>query len=180
MLGCAPLPESLRFRNGVAARYAYDGGLRAALLRCKFGPDPALAGPLGRALADDPSLAAAPDGAPWDGIVALPTHPRRRFARSFDHAAAITVHALRASRRRATRGVLVRLRCDRPQRELPASERRDNVRGTFAVPDPARVRGRRWLVVDDVTTTGATLEAATGALLDAGAAVALGLALLRA
>lgn len=167
-------------RAGIAARYAYEGGLRAALLRCKFGPDPALAGPLGRALADDPWLVAAPDGAPWDGVIALPTHPRRRFARGFDHARGITEHALRGTKRRPARGLLVRVRCDRPQSELPAAERSGNVRGAFAVLDAARVRGGRWLVVDDVTTTGATLEAATSALRAAGATLAAGLALLRA
>jgi predicted amidophosphoribosyltransferase len=179
-LGCAPLPDDLRMRDGIAARYAYDGGLRAALLRCKFGPEPALAGPLGRALAGDPWLVAAPDGGVWDGVIALPTHPRRRFARGFDHARGITQHALLVSNRRPARGVLVRVRCDRPQSELPAAERKGNVRGAFAVIDPTRVRGRRWLVVDDVTTTGATLEAATSALRAAGATVAAGLALLRA
>jgi ComF family protein len=179
-VGCAPLPAELRVKNGVAARYAYDGGLRAALLRCKFGPDPALAGPLGRALADDPWLHATPHGDPWDGIVALPTHRRRRFARGFDHARAITEHALSRLGARPTRGVLVRVRCDPPQSELPAPKRRANVRGSFAVPHPSRVNGGRWLVVDDVTTTGATLEAATAALRDAGASVVAGLALLRA
>lgn len=179
-IGCAPLPDELRVKHGIAARYAYDGGLRAALLKCKFGPDPALAGPLGRALADDPWLHATPQGDPWDGIVALPGHRRRRFARGFDHARAITEHALVRSRLRPIRGVLVRVRCDPPQSELPATKRRTNVHDAFAVPEPTRVRGGRWLVVDDVTTTGATLEAATAALSRAGASVVAGLALLRA
>ncbi len=179
-IGCVPLPDELRVKHGIAARYAYDGGLRAALLRCKFGPDPALAGPLGRALADDPWLSATPDGEPWDGIVALPTHRRRRFARGFDHARAITEHALARLGRRPRRGVLVRVRCDPPQSELPAAKRRANVRDAFTVTDPTRVHGGRWLVVDDVTTTGATLEAATAALRRAGARVVAGLALLRA
>jgi predicted amidophosphoribosyltransferase len=179
-IGCAPWPAEARVKDGIAARYPYDGGLRAALLRCKFGPDPALAGPLGRALADDPWLSAAPDGALWDGVLALPTHPRRRFARGFDHARAITEHALASIGRRPIRGVLVRVRCDRPQSELPAAERRMNVRGSFVLPDPARVKGGRWLVVDDVTTTGATLEAATAAMRAAGATLVAGLALMRA
>jgi len=179
-IGCAPWPGELRVKDGVAARYPYDGGLRAALLRCKFGPDPALAGPLGRALADDPWLHAAPDGSPWDGVIALPTHRRRRLARGFDHARAITEHALAVLEQRPTRGVLVRVRCDRPQSELPAALRLANVRGAFAVPEPARVKGRRWLVVDDVTTTGATLAAATAAVRAAGATLVAGLALMRA
>jgi predicted amidophosphoribosyltransferase len=179
-VGCALLPASMRVVNGVAARYPYDGGMRAALLRCKFGPEPALAGPLGRALADDPLLLAAPDGAPWDGVVALPSHRRRRLARGFDQARAIAEHALAPLGRRPLVGVLVRVRCDPPQSELPAARRRANVRGAFEIVRGARVAGRRFLVVDDVTTTGATLEAATAALSAAGASHACGLALMRA
>ncbi|HSE94698.1 MAG TPA: phosphoribosyltransferase family protein, partial [Methylomirabilota bacterium] len=65
---------------------------------------------------------------------------------------------------------LRRVRPTRPQTELDGAARRANVRGAFAVPRPARVTGRRLLLVDDVLTTGATLRAAATALRTAGAA----------
>ena len=51
---------------------------------------------------------------------------------------------------------------------MDRDERRRIVDGAFAA-DPARVEGRRILLVDDVVTTGATLDACATALLDAGA-----------
>jgi predicted amidophosphoribosyltransferase len=60
-----------------------------------------------------------------------------------------------------------------------AKARRRNVLGAFRVPEPVRVAGRRVLVVDDVLTTGATAEAASRALLRAGAAKVQILALAR-
>ena len=56
-----------------------------------------------------------------------------------------------------------------PQAGLRGAERRKNVKGAFAVPDPERVRGLRVLLVDDVLTTGATVDACARALKDAGA-----------
>ena len=74
---------------------------------------------------------------------------------------------------------LVRTRATRPQVKLTARERRANVRGAFACLDPAAVAGRRLLLVDDVMTTGATLEAGAEALVAAGAASVWGLVVAR-
>jgi predicted amidophosphoribosyltransferase len=60
-----------------------------------------------------------------------------------------------------------------------ARARRRNVLGAFKVPDPASVAGRRVLLVDDVMTTGATVEACARALRRAGAAEVHVLALAR-
>ena len=68
--------------------------------------------------------------------------------------------------------LLLRLRDTPPQRSLPRAERLHNLQGAI-VPDPdvaARLRGRHVLLVDDVMTSGASLQAATRALLEGGAA----------
>ena len=68
--------------------------------------------------------------------------------------------------------MLTRIRPTRQQVGLSAAERDENVRGAFRVAPEHRaaVAGRRVLLVDDVYTTGATVKAATRALLRAGAA----------
>ena len=73
--------------------------------------------------------------------------------------------------------VLVRNKDTKPQTKTRSrKERLENVRGCFSVPDGGRVRGRHIILVDDVTTTGATLGEAHSALLTAGAASVLSLA----
>lgn len=75
--------------------------------------------------------------------------------------------------------VLARTRATQPQTRLPRSERLSNVAGAFACSDTTNLRGAHVLLVDDVTTTGATLTNAATPLRRAGARVSL-LALARA
>ena len=77
--------------------------------------------------------------------------------------------------------LLVRRRRTPPQGELGPEARRRNVAGAFAVPrrHRARLSGRRVLLVDDVLTTGATLQACAATLQRNGAAAVDGLTLLR-
>ncbi|MBR7180447.1 MAG: ComF family protein, partial [Kiritimatiellae bacterium] len=72
-------------------------------------------------------------------------------------------------------------RTGRPKRQsgLGGSERRENVKGSFAVLRPGFVRGRTLLVVDDVMTTGSTLSECARALKEAGAAKVFALTLAR-
>jgi len=74
---------------------------------------------------------------------------------------------------------LTRMRATKPQTRLPRSERLSNVAGAFACSEESAVRGTKIFLVDDVTTTGATLANAATPLRKAGADVSL-LALARA
>lgn len=175
-LAVRPLEASARRREGIDACFAYDGPLASALWRLKYRGQAALAGPLGDALAS-----AEIWSEPWDAVVPVPLHWRRRLQRGYDH----TVLLARAARRRLDRAPpvqprwLVRTRATPPQQGRPATDRAANVAGAFAVPRPAVVRGRRILLLDDVTTTGATLAACRGSLQAAGAAAIGALALMR-
>ena len=99
-----------------------------------------------------------------DLVVPVPLHRHRQRERGFNQAEELARH-LPVPMHRALR----RVRATRPQIELPAEERRDNVRHAFAL-RRAIGRGSVIVVVDDVATTGATLDACARVLKSAGAA----------
>lgn len=174
------LPAALRRVAGVEAMHAYAGPLACAAAALKFDGQLELAGPLGRLLAAADLLRG-----PWDAVVPVPLHPWRALLRGYNQADLLARWTLHHARRRPgitaaplRPRLLRRVRATAPQTAQDAAARRANLLGAF-VAGPA-VAGRRVLVIDDVTTTGATLAACLEALRAAGAAEVAGLALLRA
>lgn len=107
-----------------------------------------------------------------DALVPVPLHWRRRWARRFNQSAALAGAISAVCDVPVTHGGLKRVRPTLQQVGRSRTERADNVQGAFAVPleHRAEVTGRRLVLVDDVLTSGATVDACTRALLRAGAA----------
>ena len=139
----------------------YDGPLRSILQAFKYGRRRSLAAPLGRLM----QLRGAAVLAGADCIVPVPLHWRRAWRRGFNQ-------ALDLARQLdvPVRCVLRRCRNTRTQTDLPADARLRNVRDAFVVSRRAEISGLRIVLVDDVSTTGATLEACARVLGAAGAA----------
>lgn len=120
--------------------------------------------------------------APCDVIIPVPLHRWRLWHRRFNQSALIARALGRLTRKPVDCLVLVRARATPSQGDMPsAGARRRNVQGAFRV-DPARrerLRGKSVLLVDDVLTTGATVEACARTLKRAGAARVFVLALAR-
>lgn len=147
----------------------YDGSLRKIVHAFKYQGRRALAQPLAALLHDTGRdlLSGA------DAVVPVPLHPLRALERGFnqsdDLARALGLPVWR---------VLRRVRHGPPQASLPAARRNANVRASFAVAwrwrlasrahPTVRLHNRVVVLIDDVMTTGATLEACSQALLDAG------------
>jgi ComF family protein len=106
-----------------------------------------------------------------DVIVPVPLHRGRLWWRRYNQSMLLAQGVGRSSGKPVSTALLHRVRATEQQVGLTADQRDRNVRGAFRVPDAAKaaVAGRRVLLVDDVYTTGATVKAATRALLRAGA-----------
>jgi ComF family protein len=141
-----------------------DGPARRLVHRLKYGDAPELARPMGRWMA----RAAAELWREADVIVPVPLHGRRLFARRFNQAALLAQSLARESARPLDATSLRRVKATRPQVGLSHDERARNMQGAFAAA-PGAFAGRRVLLVDDVATTGATLNACARAALKAGA-----------
>ncbi len=116
---------------------------------------------------------------PCDRLVPVPLHSQRLRERGYNQAALLARAVGDVLGVPALPTALVRSRQTRSQVELGAQERRENVRGAFAVPPAAvaTIRGQAITLIDDVCTTGATLEACAAALRQAGARSVWGLTL---
>ena len=103
-----------------------------------------------------------------DVIVPVPLHSHRLRERGYNQAALLAREMARQCGLLLDEQTLVRQRATAPQVELDVRQRKENVRGAFSTRCNALI-GRNVLLVDDVCTTGATLEACAQVLREAGA-----------
>jgi ComF family protein len=174
-IGCAN--ETFHF-DGARSFARYEEGLVRAIVLLKFEEMNPLADWFADRLAE--VVRHCGDALKVDLVVPVPLHRIRQQERGFNQAELL-------SKRLATRlklphqGVLLVRKRPRPDKHLLTSrERWEAVRGAFATRSGSQVDNRRVLLVDDVMTTGATLDACAKALRDAGASSVIGLTVARA
>jgi ComF family protein len=153
--------------DGFVACGYHEGVLRQAVLTFKYDGLQVLARPLGHLMAAAWSHLAPARVQGVDGIVAVPLHPRRQRQRGFCQATLLARELATRFQVPLIRGSLIRTKHTVPQVGLSASERQSNVQGAFRCTDSAPT-GKRLLVIDDVYTTGSTLESVCTALRQAG------------
>lgn len=146
----------------------HDGAVRDLVHRLKYGDRTDLAPMMARWMlrAGYEALSEA------DAIVPVPLHRWRLFSRQYNQSAELGRALAGFCGKPMLSGALVRVKRTQKQVGLTAKGRADNVRGAFKVLEGRRdeVLGRRLVLIDDVYTTGATVNAATRALKRAGAA----------
>mgnify|MGYP000275531596 CR=1 FL=1 len=164
--GCARCRERRPVYDGIARAGVYASTLRDLVLAMKFHDRPELAARLAQWM--EAALAAAPFAGRLDAFVPVPLHWRRRLARGFNQSFLL---ACRLARGRAPVNTdLVRVRHTPSQWTLSTTRRRGNVAGAFAVRRDHDFSGRTLCLVDDITTSGATLNECARVLKQAGAA----------
>jgi ComF family protein len=161
---CGACREHPPAYDRLLALWLYRDPLDAVIQALKFGRLDYLGRHLAAALSE--GLGERLGG--FDAVVPVPLHWWRRLARGYNQAERIA-RPLAGRLGLPLLPALRRSRATRAQTSLGRTARAGNLRNAFRVPRPGRVRGLNLLLVDDVATTGATLDAAAAALIRAGA-----------
>jgi ComF family protein len=150
------------------AAVRYDDIARALVLGFKYGDRLDLAAMMGRWMA----RAGHELTRDADALLPVPLHWRRLWARRFNQSAALAAAISGTCGVPVLHDALKRVRATPQQVGLSKSERADNVQGAFRVTahQKVSVAGRRVVLIDDVLTSGATVDACARALMRAGAA----------
>lgn len=167
--------------TGLRMAAFHEGGLRKAIHAFKYEGQRRAAQPLGDLLAVA-YRRYQPGGMAADLIIPLPLHATRERERGYNQATLLARRLATRLRLPLRADLLVRQRATPPQVGLRWQARRANVAGAFALAGPhaaPHLVGKRILLVDDVATTGSTLNAAAQALLAAGPAAVWGLTVTR-
>lgn len=169
--GCRARLKSLtRLRSAVA----YDGPIEKAVHRFKYEGWRKVAKPLAELMAE--RLAVEGVAARW--VVAVPLHPSRQRLRGFNQSELLARELQSLLALRSPVGTLLRTRATPPQVGKDRKRRFENVAGAFMWTGPPLV-GEAVLLVDDVATTGATLDACARALRAAGSGPVTGVSVAR-
>lgn len=159
--------------DGIRSPFLFDGLIRQAVHELKYRNLRALASPLAELMYD--YLIKNP--LPGEVLVPVPLHRKRYRERGYNQSALLALELGKLTGLPVIENCLVRQSYVLPQaRAASVGERRENVAGAFACRD-GRLRGKGVILVDDVSTSGATLDACAGVLKSAGAAEIRGLTL---
>jgi len=161
--------------DGIRSPFRFDGVVRQAIHELKYRNLRALAAPLARLLSD--YLGTNP--VPGEVLVPVPLHRKRLRERGYNQSSLLAHELGRLTGLPVVDDCLVRQRHAPPQARTPTvDERRSNVAEAFTCRDH-RLRDRQILLIDDVSTSGATLDACAAALKEVGATSVWGLVLAR-
>jgi ComF family protein len=151
----------------------YNEALTSAILLLKYDQITRLGDWFAAKLAE--VVARTPEAMRFDVLVPVPLHADRKRERGYNQAELIAKPLAKRLGVKLAPDSMVRKMPRPPQLVLSRSEHWKSVRGAYAMRDGAQVDKRRVLLVDDVLTTGATLDACARVLKKAGAAVVMGL-----
>jgi len=146
------------------ATFAYDGIIRDLLLELKFQQKKQIAQSLGMIWTKHITVNIPEDTT----LVPLPLHKKKQKERGFNQAEILTFHISQAFNI-PMQNILARIVDTPPQSGLHPRQRAENVSGAFAVVPGFSAKGNNYIIVDDIYTTGASLNECAKVLKEAGA-----------
>jgi len=160
--------------DGIRSLFIFEGTVRQAIHQFKYSSVKMAAVPLGQMLADF----LRSQRLPGDVLMPVPLHRKRLRERGYNQASLLTTEIGKHTGLPVAEASLFRLRDTLSQaRTASADERRENVRGAFGCRE--RLLGHNIMLIDDVCTTGATLDACATVLKAEGAGSVWGLTVAR-
>jgi len=172
---CGACLATPRHFNWARALFLYEEPLKKVIHRFKYQGKTACL-PSFAWFAKNLPLLAEVEGV--DLIVPVPLHPTRLRERGFNQAL-LLARAFFPKDRRVTASLLIRTRPTEPQTSFNGAARRTNLKNAFAVVKPQRLAGKKILLIDDVFTTGTTVNECARVLKKAGAVEVMVLTLAR-
>ncbi|MFZ4857491.1 MAG: double zinc ribbon domain-containing protein [Desulfuromonadaceae bacterium] len=163
--------------DAARAHFLYEGPIRELIHAFKYNRSTHLRYPL--ALLALEGICGVPAVTDLNLIVPVPLHRSRLRRRGFNQAVLLGRILSRRLTLPMMPDALVRTRATEPQIELSAAERRVNVKGAFSVRKPERITGKRILLLDDVMTTGSTMDECAKELKKAGASAVIAVTIAR-
>ena len=161
------LDAEVNYCDGVISVFEYTGMVKESLIRFKFFNKPGYYRTYARLLAD--KIGKITDAKNYQMVLSVPLHKHKEFSRGYNQARLISKALSRTLRLRECSYLLKRDRYTEAQSLLDKQKRNQNVKGAFAVTSPKKVKGKSILLVDDILTTGSTLEECSRVLKQAGA-----------
>ncbi|MCS6819538.1 MAG: phosphoribosyltransferase family protein, partial [Chitinophagales bacterium] len=104
----------------------------------------------------------------YDTIIPVPLHPQRMLERGYNQAKMFALGLSEVLECEVAEDILIRSKASPTQTKKTLFERLDNVANIFEIKDSARLNDKHILLVDDVLTTGATIESCANELIKAG------------
>ena len=176
--GVIPNTASSKFIKNISACRVYNGTIKKCIQQFKFCGKRTMTCVF-RELICDHFNGNLTKAYPVDLILPVPISPERRRKRGFNQARLITETLPPALRRLADYNNLIKTRNTPPQTGLTRKERMQNLKGAFAIKASFNLVNKKILLIDDVVTTGATLDTCAKELRRAGAGEIYGFAIAR-
>ncbi len=154
----------LPINAGAAAWYFHkNSALQALLFQLKYKSNKEVGLFIGKQMGA--LLAASERFASIDALIPVPLHPQALSKRGFNQAAIICEGIGQVWHKPVLTGAIARTKHTPTQTKQTRAERWDNIENAFTIQDSASIKGKHLLLVDDVITTGATIEACGKTLL---------------